>query len=72
MTKLLAEAFHKASSLSDELQDQLARELLDELDGETRWNQTLAASQDTLDRLADKAEKEYRAGKTKEMGFDEL
>jgi hypothetical protein len=72
MTKLLAEAFHKASSLSDELQDQLAQQLLDELDGETRWDETLATSQETLDRLAEMAEREYRAGRTKEMGFDEL
>lgn len=72
MTKLLTEAFEKASSLSEDLQNQIAQEILEEMAWEGRWDQTLADSQDKLDRLAEKAEKEYRAGKTKEMGFDEL
>jgi len=72
MTKLLAEAFAKASTLTDELQDQLAQELLEELEWEARWDQTLAASQDKLEQLAAKAERDYRAGKTRELGFDEI
>lgn len=72
MTKLLTEAFERASSLAEDLQDQLAQEFLEEIAWEARWDQTLAGSQDKLDRLAEKAEREYRAGKTKEMGFDEL
>jgi len=72
MTKLLTEAFEKASALSEDVQDQLAQELLEEIAGEARWDQALADSQDKLDRLAETAEKEYRAGKTKGMGFDEL
>ena len=72
MTKLLTKAFEKASSLSEDLQDQIAQELLEEMAGEARWDQTLTDSQDKLYRLAEKAEKEYRAGKTKGMGFDEL
>ncbi|MGD0089518.1 MAG: hypothetical protein ABSE73_06315 [Planctomycetota bacterium] len=72
MTKLLTKAFERASTLSEEQQDQLAKELLDELAWEMRWDETLANSQDKLDKLAEKAENEFRAGKTKEMGFDEL
>ena len=72
MTKLLTHAFKKASRLSEDLQDQLAQELLEEMEGETRWDQTLADSQETLERLAEQAEQEFRAGKTKEMGFDDL
>lgn len=72
MTKLLAEAFAKASSLDDELQDQLARELLEEIDWESRWDKTLASTHDKLDLLAEKAEQDFHAGKTKELGFDEL
>ncbi|MEW6351439.1 MAG: hypothetical protein AB1646_20490 [Thermodesulfobacteriota bacterium] len=72
MTKLLKQAFEKASELPDDLQDQLARELLEELDWESRWEGTLEASQGTLERLAKKAEHEYRTGRTKEIGFDEL
>jgi hypothetical protein len=72
VTQLLTQAFEKASQLPDGLQDQLAREVLEEIEAEGRWDQTLADSQDKLDRLAEKALEEYRAGKTKEMGFDEL
>ena len=72
MTKLLTEAFEKASSLSEDVQDLLAQELLEELDWEARWDETLAATQDKLDRLADKAAKAYHQGKTRQRGFDEL
>ena len=66
MTKLLAKAFQKASRLPSDLQDELAQELLDEIQGESRWDETLAKSQDKLERLAEKAAKEYKAGKTKD------
>jgi hypothetical protein len=72
MTKLLASAFEKASRLPDDLQDQLAQELLEEIDWESRWDATLESSQNTLQMLAEKAEREYRASKTQEIGFDEL
>ncbi len=72
MTKLLAQAFEKASELPENLQDELARELLAELAGEALWDQTLAESADALDKMAEQALKEHRAGQTKKMGFDEL
>jgi nitrate reductase beta subunit len=72
MTKLLTRAFEKASELPDELQDQIAQELLEEVEWESRWDDTLAGSQDKLEQLAEKAEQEYRSGKTKKMGFNEL
>ena len=72
MTRLLSKAFKRASSLSEDLQDQIARDLLEEIEWEMRWDQTLAGSQETLDRLAEKAEQEYRAGETREHGFDDL
>jgi hypothetical protein len=68
-TKLLNQAFEKASELPDDLQDQLAQELLEEIEGESRWDTTLEGSQDRLERLAEKALQEYRAGKTKEIGL---
>jgi len=67
MTKLLAEAFAKASALDDELQDQLARELLEEIDWESRWDQTLTSTPEKLDLLAQKAEQDFRAGKTRKL-----
>jgi hypothetical protein len=72
MTKLLAEAFQKASELPENLQDELARELLDGLAWEARWDQALAESGEALDRMAEQALKEHRTGRTREMGFDEL
>jgi len=59
-TRLLAQAFEKAS------------ELLQELAGEARWDQTLAESGEALDKMAEQALKEHRASRTKKMGFDEL
>jgi len=72
MTKLLAEAFERASALPEELQDEVARQLLEELAWEARWDQTLAESADAVDQMAEEALREYRAGKTQEMGFDQL
>ena len=72
MTRLLTQAFKKASELPDDIQDQLAEELLEEIEWESRWDDTLARSQEKLDELAGKAEREYHAGKTQEIGFDEL
>ena len=72
MTKLLAQAFEKASELPENLQDELARELLDGLTWEARWDAALAESADTLDDMAEQAIKDHSAGRTKEMGFNEL
>jgi hypothetical protein len=72
MTSLLNQAFQKASQLPDRLQDELAQEFLAEIESEGRWDQALADSQDQLDRMAEKALEEYRTGKTREMGFDEI
>lgn len=67
MTELLTQAFRMASQLSEDLQDQLAQELLEEIESESQWDDTLARSQDQLEKLAEKAEREYRAGKTVRM-----
>lgn len=72
MTRLLTAAFKKASRLSDDLQDQIARELLEDIEGESRWDQTLTDSQRQLEQLAEKAAQEHHAGNTTELGFDDL
>ena len=72
MTALLQVAFDKASALPSDVQELLAKELIEEIEWETRWDRTLADSQPVLDRLAEKAMREYRDGKTEEKGFDEL
>ena len=72
MTELLARAFEEASELPAPLQDELAREILEGLIGESKWDKTLARTQDQLEKLGDEALAELRAGKAIEMGFDEL
>ena len=72
MTKLLSDAFEKASQLPEDLQDELARILLDELTWEKSWDRTLSQSSSKLDEMAEDALKDYHAGRTKEMGFYEL
>jgi hypothetical protein len=72
MTELMTKAFQEASKLSHQMQDEVARRMLDDLAGESQWDATLERSQSQLDELADKAVAEFRAGKTQEMGFDEL
>jgi len=72
MTELLERAFRLASKLPQDLQDQLAAELLQELADEQRWDETLSASAPELERLADQALEEYRQGSTIQQGIDEL
>lgn len=72
MTKLLRRAFEQASRLSKEEQEALARWLLDELASERRWEELLDGSSGALDRLADEARAEYRAGETQPLDVDSL
>jgi methylase of polypeptide subunit release factors len=72
MTKLLKQAFKKASELPGNLQDELARELLQDMQAEKKWDQTLVESQDVLDSLAKNALKQHKTGRTKKMGPDVL
>ena len=72
MTRLLTKAFEEASRLSEVDQDEIAMRLLEEIEGEDHWDDTLAKSPDLLERLADKALGDFKAGRTKKMGFDDL
>jgi hypothetical protein len=72
MTRLLAKAFEEASRLSDQVQDELAERLLEEIEGEEHWDDTLKQTPRLLEKLADQAREDFKAGRTKKMGFDEL
>lgn len=72
MTSLLQKAFEKASALNSDAQNLLAKQLLDDIESETRWDKTLQLSPDKLAKLADKAVDDYNAGRGKQAGFDEL
>jgi hypothetical protein len=71
MTKLLEKALAEVSKLPPESQDAIAQLILDELSDEEAWDQALARSGQALDRLAQEALAEHRAGRTHELGFDE-
>jgi hypothetical protein len=62
----------KASKLPKAAQDQLAEQLLEDIEGELKWDETLAASQPLLEKLAAKARAAKAKGKTKRGGFDKL
>ena len=72
MTNLLEKAFKRAAKLPENMQDELAKHLLDDIIGEINWDKTLEKSQDKLEQLASNALNEFKSKQTKEMGFDEL
>lgn len=72
MTDLLSKAFQKVSKLPENLQDEVATQLLEDMERELKWDETLAKSQNELEKMSDKASKEFREKRTKEMGLDEL
>lgn len=72
MTKLLKKAVAEVEKLPEEAQDRIAAQLLQELADDARWSSQCAASSNQLERLAAEALEDYRAGRTEELGFDEL
>lgn len=42
MTELLEQAFKKAQNLSNDLQDQLAQQLLEDIENELKWEESLS------------------------------
>ena len=73
MTTLLTEAFRKAQDLPDYLQNELAAQLIEDVENEIKWQQPLSQTQSTkLDELAAKALSDSVNGRTREIGFDEL
>jgi len=72
MTDLLKKAFDEASRLPDSDQDWLASMLLNTLRSEKRWNDLFESSQDMLEKMADAALAEHRAGKTLPLDPDKL
>lgn len=67
MTKALEAAFQAASSLPDEEQEALAKTIL----AEVAFDALIASRPDALERLADEALVEYRAGRTLPLDPDD-
>ena len=67
MTDLLEKALSEVKKLPPSEQDAMAAILLQELAAEQRWAESFAQSQDALQKLAEEALAEYRAGLTKPL-----
>ena len=74
MTQLLAHAFEKAAALPEEDQDEVARRLLEDLDGDARWDELFARPESDawLTKMADEALADHRAGKTTPLDPNDL
>ncbi len=72
MTKLLKKVFEGLSKLSEAEQDAVAAILLEELEKEDRWSAAFDDSRVELDRFAEEALAEYRAGKTLPLDPDKI
>jgi hypothetical protein len=74
MTTLLEKAFKEAQKLSDNLQDELAQHLLEDIQEELRWQES-PSNEDTdisqLKKMAQLALIEDQEGKTEDKGFGE-
>ena len=74
MTELLEQAFKKAQKLSNNLQDELAQQLLEDIENELKWQESLSDSNvdlDVLEEMAQMALIEDREDKTEDKGFGE-
>ena len=72
MTNKLKKAFEAASKLPPKDQDALASAILEELKVDGLWEASFAKSPGALERLADEALEEHRAGRTRHLEPDEL
>ena len=71
MTKLLKQAFERASSLPEEEQDALAAILLEEMADEQRWAKAFESSKAALDELAEETLGDFKHGRTTPLEFDD-
>jgi hypothetical protein len=72
MTKLLEEAIAQLKTRPISEQDSIAALILEELNGDNRWDESFARSPDLLAKLAAEAMAEHRAGKTQELDPETL
>jgi hypothetical protein len=70
MTSILQQAFEKAAKLPPDEQDRFGAWMLEELASEERWDQLFARSHDLLEKMADEALAEHKAGKTTPLDPD--
>ena len=62
----------EVQKLPDDGQDAIAAMILEEIADDRRWDDAFAPSQDQLGRLANRVREDIRAGRTQDVGIDEL
>ena len=72
VTKRFEKVIDKVGKLPAEEQDALAEWILEELADEQRWQESFAKSQNTLEKMADKALQEHERGNTSPLVLSEL
>ena len=74
ISKLLSNVIQQAQSLPIAIQDELAEQFLEDIENETKWQETLSKPQESLvlEKMARKVLENYQAGRTKVIDFDEL
>lgn len=72
MTDLLSKVIGKISSLPPNLQDEIANQLLEDINEELKWKDALDKPANEIEYLAKKAQEDSVKENTKKYGFDEL
>ena len=72
MSQLLDQAVAEARKLSDAQQDVIAVLILEEIEDDRRWEESLARSPGKLAALVARAKEQVQEGRCKAAGFDEL
>jgi phage shock protein A len=73
MSKLLERAIDEARKLPEDAQETLAWVMLEEIDSERRWDELFSRPPSpALERMADEALEDYRAGRTEPLDPDKL
>jgi len=67
MKTLLTEAFEKASRLPESMQNEIATQLIEDIENEMKWQSAFEKSQDKLDKIAQKAVADFKAGYGKSL-----
>lgn len=72
--QLLSSVVKKAQTLPEAIQDELAEQLLEDIENEIRWRETISSPQNSLIlvELAQKAINESKNRETQLICFDEL
>jgi DNA phosphorothioation-dependent restriction protein DptG len=74
MTSLLQKAFTEIQKLPDSLQDELAQQLLEDIESELKWQESLSAEGIELGNLITMAQEaliEEQEGRAEDKGFGE-